>query len=79
MVGICAAHRILYFPLHDNFSHTTRSFRGVYRMSWCDKLHLEDATVQDLIQELDAAGNEVREGHIIILEEITREWRDKHG
>ena len=47
-------------------------------MSWCDKLHLEVATVHELIQELEAAGNEVREDHIIILEEITREWRDKH-
>jgi len=47
-------------------------------MSWCDKLHLEDATVSDLIQELDVAGSEVREEHIIILEEITREWRETH-
>ena len=43
-------------------------------MSWCDKLHLEDATVCDLLQELEAASREINDNHIVILKELIAEF-----
>ena len=43
-------------------------------MSWCDKLHLEDATVYDLLQELEAVSKEINDGHIMTMKEIIVEY-----
>ena len=46
----------------------------------CDKLELLDYEVDDLIKALDLQNvSEFSEWNIIILEEITREWRNNHG
>ena len=43
-------------------------------MSWCDKLHLEDATIDDLLQELEAASKELTDIHIIWMSELIAEF-----
>ena len=45
-------------------------------MSWCDKLHLEDATIYDLLQELETAHSckQLTDDHITVLKEIIEEY-----
>ena len=45
----------------------------------CERLPLNDYPLKDIINGLDMWSELLNEDHIIVLEEITREWRDNHG
>ncbi len=45
----------------------------------CERLPLNDYPMNDLVQEIQNWVRDLREYHITILEEITREWREQHG
>ena len=45
----------------------------------CERLPILDYEIDDLIKALDLQNiSEFVPWHIILLEEITREWREKH-
>ena len=45
----------------------------------CEHVLLSDASIDELIKEIDGSTRYgLLEKHIIILEEITREWRETH-
>ena len=39
-----------------------------------DELHLEDASVSELLKELEAASKEINDNHITVLKEIIAEY-----
>ena len=45
----------------------------------CERLPLNEYTIEDLVKQLDVRVYSLWEEHIIVMEEITREWRDNHG
>ena len=44
----------------------------------CERLPLNEYSIGELIKEISLWGSCIMEKHIIVLEEITREWRETH-
>lgn len=45
----------------------------------CDKLELNEYPLRALITEIDNWFKDLKEEDIEVMEEIIREWREKHG